>query len=347
MLVPGASRFEAQGAVDGVVWQALAREGLLGVRVPRELGGFGGDTAEYARVIRTLSEGCAATAVTVAVTNMVCETLLRYGSQRLARDNVPVITSGERLGSFALSETGAGSDPSSMTTWAECKGDRWRVFGSKQWISHGDHPAVMVVWARVKGAEGPDSRLSCFLAHTPGEGFSVSKLECKMGLGASHTCALLFEGMPVVPLGDRGQGMSMALAALDGGRIGIAAQALGMADRVMGLMVRSAGGGTGGAERVLCLADSRVDVDAGEALLDQAVSLRDGGQSFGPTAAMAKLYCSEGAQRVCERGLRWFASMGGKVPEPVERAFRDVRVTRIYEGTSEIQRLVITRSLLR
>ena len=336
--------------------QALADLGLMGVNIPGALGGAEAGAVAYAVAMMEIAGACGSTGVTMAVTNMVGEIITQLGTEAQRERYVPKLTSGEcRAGAFALSETEAGSDPASMRTTARRVQGGWEINGQKQWISSGDIAGVFVVWARTgsAGAKG----ISCFLVDKGTAGLRVGKREDKMGLRASSTVPLSFEGC-VVPedalFGELGRGFAIAMIALDGGRIGIASQACGIAAAAIRDATRYAterqqfGKPLADFQAIQWkLADSRVELDAARALTLRAAWLKQQGRSFSKEAAMAKVFASEKANLICNRTLQVFGGYGYTREFAVERYLRDVRVTTIYEGTSEIQRMVIARLLLR
>jgi alkylation response protein AidB-like acyl-CoA dehydrogenase len=354
VLAPQAARFEAEGEIPRSVFEQLAGLGLMGVNVPDELGGAEAGAVAYSLAMTEIAAGCASTAVTMAVTNMVGEVIARFGSEAQKRRYNPALCRGA-LGAFALSEVEAGSDPGGMKTVARREGEGWVIDGTKQWISHGGESGVLVVWART-GGEGAKG-LSCFLVEPSMEGFSVAGHEDKMGLRASHTASLVFEGLHVPAdalLGEEGGGFRIAMMALDGGRIGIASQALGIAEAAWDASVRYAKErhqfGVPIAQHQAIqwmIADGRKELDAARTLVLRAAWLKEQGIPFTREASMAKVYATEAAWRVCNRAVQVHGGYGYTREFPVERHLRDVRVTQIYEGTSEVQRIVISRSLLR
>ena len=354
VVAPEAARIDREEHIPQTVIDELARVGLMGVNVAGELGGAGAGVVSYSLAMTEIARGCASTAVTMAVTNMVGEVIARFGSETQKRKYNPRLCSGT-LGAFALSEVDAGSDPGGMKTVARRDGDGWVIDGTKQWISHGDGAGVLVVWART-GDAGPKG-LSCFLVEPGMPGFTVAGNEDKMGLRGSHTSSLVFEGLRVpgdALLGEEGGGFRIAMMALDGGRIGIASQALGIAEAAWDASVRYAKErhqfGVAIAQHQAIqwmIADGRKELDAARMLTLRAAWLKDRAQPFTREASMAKVYTTEAAWRVCNRGVQVHGGYGYTREFPVERHLRDVRVTQIYEGTSEVQRIVIARSILK
>ncbi|MFO0756090.1 MAG: acyl-CoA dehydrogenase family protein [Byssovorax sp.] len=352
---PVAAELDREGRFPREILRGLADLGLMGVNIPGELGGAEAGVVSYSLAMMEVARGCASTAVTMAVTNMVAEVISRFGTDEQRQRYVPKITSGEyEAGAFALSEPEAGSDPGSMRTTAEKCADGWILRGEKQWITSGDHAGVMVVWARTGG---PGTKgLSCFLVEGGTPGLKPGKHEDKLGLRASTTVPLTFDDC-VVPesalLGTLGGGFKIAMMALDGGRIGIASQAIGIATAALEEAVDYAkqrkqfGRPIGDFQAIQwMLADSRTELDASRMLTLRAAFLKEAGKPFSREAAMAKVYASEAANRICNRALQVHGGYGFVKDFAAERHLRDVRVTTIYEGTSEIQRTVIARSAL-
>lgn len=354
-LAPIAGAIDRDSRIPSEVLKGLAELGLMGVNVPEAYGGAEAGVVAYANAMMEIAGGCASTAVTMAVTNMVAEVITKFGTDAQKARCIPKLTSGETLGAFALSEVDAGSDPGGMRTVATRDGDGWLVTGTKQWISHADAADVIVLWARTSGdgAKG----ISCFLVEGKPEGFAIAGHEDKMGLRGSHTCSLVIDRMrlPADALfGEEGGGFKIAMMALDGGRIGIASQSIGIAEAALAAAVRYAKDRRQ-FERPIAdfqavqwmLADSRKELDAARLLVLRAALLKDRGARFAREASMAKVYATEAAWRVCNRAVQIHGGYGYTREFPVERHLRDVRVTQIYEGTSEVQRIVISRDILR
>jgi alkylation response protein AidB-like acyl-CoA dehydrogenase len=331
--------------------------GLLAVNVPAEYGGSEAGAVATALAMAELAAADCSVSVTVGVTNMVAETIARFGSEAQKRRHLPRLATGEALaGAFALSEPQAGSDPAALATRAERRGDRWVLSGAKQWITSGDRAGVLVVWARTE--PGPGTRgITAFLVEGGAPGLVVGRHEDKMGLRASTTVALAFEDCAVgdeAVLGEAGQGFKIAMSALAGGRIGIGAQATGTIRAALEASVRYAkdrrsfGVPIADHQAIrFMLADMRTDHDAAWLLTLRAAALKEAGAPFAREASMAKLFASEAAQRAVTRAVQIHGGYGYTEEFPVEKLFRDARVQTIYEGTSEIQRLVIARELLR
>jgi alkylation response protein AidB-like acyl-CoA dehydrogenase len=354
-LVPRAGKIDEDGRIPREVLQGLADAGLFGVNVDESLGGAAAGVVSYSLAMSEIARGCASTAVTMAVTNMVNEVIAKFGTEAQKKTYCPKLCDGSLVaGSFALSEPEAGSDPGAMRTTAKDDGETWILDGAKQWITSGDFAGVFVVWARTGG---PGTRgISAFLVEKATPGLSVGHHEKKMGLKGSSTTALHFEGCRIPKsalLGELHGGFKIAMMALDGGRIGIASQAIGIGEAALSAAISYAKErktfGKAIAEHQAIqwmLADSRTELDAARVLTLRAASLKEAGKPFSQEAAMAKLYASEAAGRVCDRALQIHGGYGYVKEYDVERHYRDVRVTRIYEGTSEIQRIVISRNVL-
>jgi alkylation response protein AidB-like acyl-CoA dehydrogenase len=355
-ILPHAAHLDHTGEFPLAQLAGLAELGMMGVNVPESLGGSEAGVVAYSLAMQEVARACASTAVTMSVTNMVGEVIARFGSEAQRKRHVPKICSGEYVaGSFALSESAAGSDPSAMQTRAVRDGSGWVLNGAKQWITSGDRAGVIIVWART-GMEGTRG-ISCFLVEPGTPGFVVSRKEDKLGLRASSTVSLSFEDCRLPEdalLGDEGGGFKIAMMALDGGRIGIASQALGIAQAAFDESVAYAkerkqfGHPIADFQAIQwMLADGRTELEAARLLTLRAAFLKERGEAFSTQAAMAKLYASEAAFRIADRNIQIHGGAGYVRDYPAERHLRDVRVTRIYEGTSEIQRTVIGRAMTR
>jgi alkylation response protein AidB-like acyl-CoA dehydrogenase len=355
-ILPHAAELDATGRFPLRQLKGLAELGMMGVNIPEAYGGADAGVVAYSLAMQEVARACASTAVTMSVTNMVAEVISRFGSEAQRQAYVPKLCSGEfPAGAFALSEVAAGSDPGAMETRAVREGAGWVLDGAKQWITSGDHAGVFVVWART-GGEGTRG-ISCFLVEAGTPGFSVVRKEDKLGLRASSTVSLAFEACRVPAsalLGEEQGGFKVAMMALDGGRIGIASQALGIAQAAYEESVAYAkerkqfGQPIGDFQAIQwMIADSATELHAARLLTLRAAQLKEQGQLFSTQAAMAKLYASEAAFRICDRNVQIHGGAGYVRDFPAERHLRDVRVTRIYEGTSEIQRTVIGRSVAR
>ncbi|HEY3592733.1 MAG TPA: acyl-CoA dehydrogenase family protein [Polyangiaceae bacterium] len=360
VLAPAAAEIDEKERFPLAELSGLASLGLMGVNVPASLGGSEAGPVAFALAMMEIARGCASTAVTVAVTNMVAEIVTRFGNDEQRSKLVPRLTSGEfASGSFALSEPGAGSDPGGLETTAVATADGYEINGAKAWVTSGAHSGVTVVWARTAPREErPGARgLSCFLVEKDTTGMKVGRPEQKLGLRGSNTVPIAFDACRVprsALLGELHHGFEIAMKALDGGRISVAAQAIGIAEGALREACdyakerRQFGQAIAEFQGIQwMLADSRTELDAARLLCLRAARLKQDGAPFTREASMAKVFASEAAGRVCDRALQIHGGYGFVRDFAAERHLRDVRVTRIYEGTSEIQRTVIARSLLR
>jgi alkylation response protein AidB-like acyl-CoA dehydrogenase len=357
LLGPRAAARDASGEFPVAELRELARLGLLGIAVPEALGGAAAGTVAYSLAMQEIARADASVAVATSVTNMVGELIATHGSPALAAAWVPRLVSGELVcGAFALSEPDAGSDPAAMRTVATRTAGGWQISGTKQWITCGDRAGCMVVWA-VTEPGAAHKGITAFVVPGQAPGLSVARLEDKLGLHGSSTAQLVFDRVAVgddAVLGQVGGGFALAMIALDGGRIGIASQAIGIARGALEAALRYAGERRTFGQPIVqhqavgaMLADAATWLDAATLMAMRAAYLKQSGQPFSQQAAMAKLFATEHAWKICDIALQVHGGYGYVRDFPVERALRDVRVTRIYEGTSEIQRLVIARNLLR
>jgi len=356
-LAPRAAARDASCEFPEAELGELGRLGLLGINVPEELGGAAAGPVAYSLAMQELAHGDPSVAVAVSVTNMVAELIATNGDAALARAWVPRLASGELVcGAFALSEPEAGSDPAAMRTTATRTAGGWRLSGTKQWITSGDRAGAMVVWAVTEPGAGHKG-ITAFVVDGKAPGLTVSRLEDKLGIRGSSTAQLVLDGVELgddAILGAPGRGFALAMMALDGGRIGIASQAVGIARGALAAAIRYAGERRTFGEPILkhqaiaaMLADAATWLDAAALMTLRAAQSKQERRPFSQQAAMAKLFASEHAWKICDIALQVHGGYGYVRDFPVERALRDVRVTRIYEGTSEIQRLVIARNLLR
>ncbi len=355
VLLPNAARWERAECIDREALREMASLGLMAVNVPARLGGSEAGAVAYAVAMMEIARGCASTSVTMAVTNMVGEVITRFGTEAQREKYVPRLAGGTyAAGAFALSESEAGSDPGSMRTTATREGGTWVIRGAKQWISSGPIAGVFVVWARTGGAG--TKGLSCFLVDGETPGLVIGRHEDKMGQRASATVPLIFDDCAVPAdalLGELHRGFGIAMMALDGGRIGIGAQSVGIATAALEEATRYAqdrqqfGRPIADYQAIQwMLADARTETDAARWMVLRAAWLKERGVAYSREAAMAKLYASESAWRTCNRAVQVHGGYGYTREFAPERHLRDVRVTQIYEGTSEIQRTVIARHVL-
>jgi alkylation response protein AidB-like acyl-CoA dehydrogenase len=338
-IAPHAAAWDREHHFPRELFAELGELGLMGVCVPAEHGGAGADFLAYIQVLEELSRADAGVGVTVAVHTSACTLpLLDHGSP-----HVPALASGQEIGAFALTEAESGSDASAMRTRFE----DGAITGAKQWITNGSHASTFIVFA----LEG--QRASAFVVRAGAEGFAVTREEDKLGLNSSSTADIVFENTPAERLGEPGKGMAIALRTLDAGRIGIAAQAVGIAQAALDVATayakeRTAFGGPiarlGAIQQKL--ADMQTEVEAARALTWRAARLKDAGRPHTVEGAQAKLFASGVARRQTGEAIQVLGGVGYTKEFPAERFYRDAKVTEIYEGTSEIQRLVIARALL-
>jgi alkylation response protein AidB-like acyl-CoA dehydrogenase len=357
VLAPKAAARDVSGEFPLGELVELGKLGLLGIAVPEALGGAGAGIVAYSLAMQEIARADASVAVAVSVTNMVGEMLANNGTPaQQAKWNEPLAAGALCCGAFALSEPEAGSDPSAIRTRAVKTSSGWSLTGTKQWITGGGHAGLMVVWAVTDPGAGHKG-ISAFLVPGKAPGLSVSRLEEKMGLHGSSTAQLVFDNVEVgddALLGAPGRGFALAMMALDGGRIGIASQACGIARGALEAAVRYAKERKTFGQRIIdhqavgaMLADAATWLDAATLMTLRAAHGKERGAQFSQHAAMAKLFATEHAWKICDIALQVHGGYGYVRDFPVERMLRDVRVTRIYEGTSEIQRIVIARNLLK
>jgi butyryl-CoA dehydrogenase len=353
---PVASRLDREAIYPSELVKRLSELGLMGILVPQEFGGSGMDLLSCVVAMEEISKAWASLAVAMSVQNsLVCAPIARFGSAAQKKKYLPSLARGERLGCYALTEPGSGSDAGSIQTRAKRVGDDFVLTGNKIFTTNGNRADLAIVYAVTDPAKGKKG-ISAFIVEKNSPGFIVGKLEDKLGLRSSDTASLLFEDCRVPGenlLGTEGEGFTIALATLDGGRIGIAAQALGIAQGCLEESVayaqqrRQFGRAIAEFEAIQwMLADMATEIDAARLLTYRAAWLAEQGRTFTKEAAMAKLFASEAANRAAYKAIQIFGGYGYTKEFAVERFFRDARITTIYEGTSEIQRLVIARRLI-
>jgi butyryl-CoA dehydrogenase len=336
----------------------LGEIGCCGMLVPEEWGGAGTDTVSYAVMLEEVARVCASTAVVISVASSVAGLpLWKHGTDAQKKKYLPRLSRGEILGGFCLTEPGAGSDAAAIQTRAVRSGDEYVLNGTKSWVTNGGVSGVYTVFAKTDPAAGARG-ITAFLVEPDFPGFRISRYEDKMGLHLSRSAEIVFDNCRVPAdnrLGEEGQGLKIALEGLDGGRVGIAAQAVGLAQGAFEAAVKYAKQRATFGKKIAefqaiqwMLADMKMEIEAARALMMNAAWLRDtGGGRRGAAAAKAKLYASEMANRVAYKAVQVHGSVGYSRETDVERYYRDARVLTIYEGTSEIQRTVIARDLLK
>jgi alkylation response protein AidB-like acyl-CoA dehydrogenase len=354
-LAPHAGRWDEEGWIPDAVVAKLGELGLLGMVVPEEWGGSYSDYVAYALAMEEIAAGCASTAALMSVHNSVgCGPILAWGSEAQKKAWLPEMAAGRKIGCFCLTEPQAGSEANNLRTRAVLKDGRWVLNGTKQFITNGKRAAVAIVFA-VTDPELGKKGLSAFIVPTETKGFHPQKLEDKLGIRASDTCAVVLEDCAIPGenlLGPRGKGLAIALSNLEGGRIGIAAQALGIARAAFEAALAYAKDRVQFGKKLIehpsignQLADMHTRINAARLLILHAARLRTDGVPCLSEASQAKLYASELAEWVCSRAIQVHGGYGYLRDYPVERHYRDARITQIYEGTSEIQRLLIARDL--
>jgi alkylation response protein AidB-like acyl-CoA dehydrogenase len=330
--------------------------GFMGMMIPEEYGGAGMDTISYCLAMEEIAKADASAAVVMSVNNsLVCQLLYKFGNEDQKQQYLTKLASGEWLGAFSLSEPQSGSDASNMHTFAKREGDHYIINGTKNWVTNGITSDVVLLMCLTEKGVGP-SGISTFIVEKGIKGFSIGKKEDKLGIRGSDTCEIYFENCKVPTenrLGNEGGGFKIALGTLDGGRVGIATQALGIAAESLGRSIEYANGrkqfgktiGSFGSVQTM-LAQMAIHVDAARLLIYRAAQLKDEGKPFAKEAAMAKNFASKAAMDASTQCVQIFGGYGYIRETGVERLMRDAKITQIYEGTSEIQELVIARELL-
>ncbi len=356
-VAPRARHVDETGEYPWDTLRKMAPLGLLGLNIPEEYGGAGADQISAAILIEELGRGCGSTALIVAAhLGLCCGPLNRFGTHAQKQTFLVPLAQGQHIGCLGLTEPGAGSDlQGGVRTFAECIGDQWVINGSKMWLTNGGEATTAVLLVRTDKRGGSRS-LSHIIVPTQTPGFQPGKPEEKMGLHGSHTYAVAIDNVRVPVenlLGEEGRGLHQTLEVLDGGRIGIAALSVGLAQAAFDAAIAYAKArnafGTAIANHQAVqwmLADSDTDIQAARLLVFKAAWLKDLGRPFTKEAAQAKLFATEMAERVCYRAIQIHGGYGYSREYPVERIYRDNRLMEIGEGTSEIQRLVIARRLL-
>ncbi len=354
-LKPHGERWDREGWIDDSVISQMGSLGLLGMTVPEEWGGANVDYISYALAVEEIAVGNGAVSTLMSVHNSVgCSPILNYGSQEQKSNFLTPLATGEWIGCFCLTEPQAGSEAHNLKTKATLKNGQWTINGSKQFISNGKRAKLAIVFA-VTDPELGKKGISAFLVPTDNPGYIVNRVENKLGIRASDTCSITFDNCTIPEenmLGPRGKGLAVALSNLEGGRIGIASQAVGIARAAFEEALKYS------KERIQFgvpiidhqsignfLADMHTQINAARLLTLQAASLRQNGQPCLSEASQAKLFASEVCEFVCTKAIQIFGGYGYLQDYPVERLYRDSRITQIYEGTSEVQRLVIARAL--
>ncbi|MEA1974321.1 MAG: acyl-CoA dehydrogenase [Bacillota bacterium] len=335
----------------------MAKNGMMGITVPKEYGGAGADNVSYAMAVEELSKCCGTTAVIVSAhTSLCCAPILEHGTEEQKRKYLPGLASGEKIGAFGLTEPNAGTDAAGQQTTAILEGDNYILNGSKIFITNAGHADVYVIIAMTDKSKGLRG-ISAFIVEKEYEGFSVGKKELKMGIRGSSTSELIFTNCKVPKenlLGKEGKGFSLAMKTLDGGRIGIAAQALGLAQGALDETVKYTKERKQFGRAISKFQNTQFELasmdtitEASRLLVYKAAYLKDQKIRYSKEAAMAKLFASETAMEVTTKAVQLHGGYGYTREYPVERMMRDAKITEIYEGTSEVQKMVIGASLLK
>lgn len=356
-IAPVAAELDQKEEYPTKILEKMAKLGLLGIIVPSEYGGAGLDTISYTTVIEEISRKCASTGVITSVHNsLVCWPIMHYGGEEQKKKYLPILAKGEKIGAFAGTEPNAGSDLGAMQTNAVLKGNKYIINGDKTFITSGSEAGIIIVFAVTDKSAGPKG-ISAFIVENTFKGYKVGSIYEKLGINASGTAELIFENMEVPKenlLGKEGEGFKIALSTLDGGRIGIGAQAVGIAQAALDESIeyskqRQQFGRPIAKFQAIqwMIADMATHIEAARYLVYNAAYTKDKGERFSKEAAMAKLFASETAMDAVIKAVQIHGGYGYTKEYTVERLFRDAKITEIYEGTSEVQRLVISGALLK
>ncbi len=354
---PRARELDETGEWPADLVARMGELGLMGVAVPAEHGGAGADNVAYVLAMEEISRACASTGVIMSVNNsLVCDPILKFGNEAQKKQFLEPLASGRMLGCFGLTEPSSGSDASTMQTVAEKDGDHWILNGSKNWITNGPHADLIVVFASSDRA-ARSRGVTAFIVPKGTPGFNPQAPDEKLGIHAAHSCTIFFESCRIPKeyvLGEEGQGFKIAMSTLDGGRIGIASQAIGIAraayEKALAYSKERKAFGAPLADLQAIqfkLADMATGIDAARLLALRAASLKNQKVRHTSESAVAKLFASETATRVAHQALQIYGGYGYSKEYDMERHYRDARITEIYEGTSEIMRVVISANALR
>ncbi|MFT4539999.1 MAG: butyryl-CoA dehydrogenase [Planctomycetota bacterium] len=356
-LMPRATQHDRDAKIDPAVFTGLGELGMWGLTVPEEFGGAGLGNLDLALVLEELNRGCASTGVTVSVHNsLVCSPINKWGTEEQKKKWLPRLATGEIIGAYSLTEAGAGSDAAALRATAVRDGDEWVLNGTKIFVTTGDTAGLVLVYMRTNPDVSNAKGISAFLVPTDTPGFSVGKHEKKTGIRGSATVELVFENVRIPAdslLGELDRGFHLAMDTLDGGRIGIASQSVGIGRACLESSIKYAkereqfGKPIAKFQAIQWkLADMSTQLDAARLLVHRAAWLRDQGQPCGRQAAQAKLHASKMCNFCADECLQIHGGAGYTDDFHVERLFRDARITEIYEGATDVQRIVIARSLL-
>ena len=355
-IAPKAEQRDLEGQFEDGLIEQLGEMGLFGLYVPEQYGGAGMDCVTYVTAVEELSRACGATGILVSAHHSLCvDPILNFGSEEQKQKYLPKLSSGEWIGCFSLTEPGSGSDAGAARCTAVEKDDGWHITGTKNFVTNAGQAHVVVLFA-VTDADDPKRRMSAFIVEKGTPGFELGKFEHKLGIRASSTAELIFEDC-VIPkenlLGERGHGLRIALTTLDGGRLGVASQAVGISQAAIDAALdysktRQQFNRPLAAFQAIQwkLADMETQVAASRILTRRGAWLKQNKQPYETEAAMAKVFASEASSFVTNAAIQVFGGYGYCQEYPVERLLRDAKITELYEGTSEIQRLVISRKIL-
>ena len=332
--------------------EKMAKYGMMGIPFPKEYGGAGGDEVAYAITVEELARVCGSTAVIVSAhTSLCCWPIYKFGTEDQKKKYLPDLLAGKTLGAFGLTEPNAGTDAAGQQTRADLDGDEYVLNGAKVFITNGGYADIFVVMAMTDKSEGTRGGISAFIVEKGDPGFSIGKTEDKMGIHGSSTTELIFQNCRIPKdrlLAKVGQGFKVAMSTLDGGRIGIASQALGLAQGAFDVTVEYMKSRKQFGRRLsqfqalqFEMAEMKTRIEAARLLVYKAAFLEDAGADYGEAAAMAKLFAAETAMAVTTKCVQFHGGYGYTADYPVERMMRDAKITEIYEGTSEVQKLVI------
>lgn len=355
-IAPKAEQRDHEGRFEPGLIPKLAEMGLLGLYIPAEYGGAGMDIVTYVTAVEELSRACGATGILMSAHHSLgVDPILRYGNEAQKRKYLPKLASGESIGCFSLTEPGSGSDAGAARCMAVEQGDQWVINGTKCFVTNGLEASVVVLFA-VTDPNDPKRRMSAFIVDKNTPGLRIGKVEKKMGIKASSTTELVFENCAIPKtalLGERGKGLRIALSTLDGGRLGVAAQAVGIAQAALDAALNYSQTRSQFNQPISNfqaiqwkLSDMATAIAAARLLIRRGAWQKQNGKPYETEAAMAKLFASEMSSRVTNMAVQCFGGYGYIADYPAERYLRDAKITELYEGTSEIQRLVIARKLL-
>jgi len=357
-IAPKAADIDKRGVWPKEIVARMAELGFMGMAIPTEYGGSGLDTVSYVLAMEEISAACASSGVIMSVNNsLFCDPVYKFGTEAQKKGILTECASGQKLGCFGLTEPMSGSDAQTMITQAEkAPGGGWVLNGAKNWITNGPHADCIIVFA-VTDRSGSKVKHTAFLVPRGTPGYTQNAADHKLGIHGAHSCTVFFDNCKVgddAVVGNVGDGFKVAMATLDGGRIGIASQALGIAKAALDVSVayakerKSFGVPIAQHQAIqFMLSDMATELDAARLLTLRAASMKDRGVRHSLESATAKLYASEMATRVAHKAIQIHGGYGYSTEFPVERHYRDARITEIYEGTSEIQRIVIAANVLR